>query len=142
MIKSNNAAHSTTVTKPAQSPVLVINQRQPQHSNKLTTRPPSPSVLPITWPAQSSVPMNKLPSNYTFDGKCILYVYYTQLTPREPAQDESSADTIIPSKPSHCEISNKFPIVLMRLRKNITICILCNISIGINHLFCHIYAIS
>ena len=40
------------------------------------------------------------------------------------------------------EIRNKLPIVLLRFRKNITIYILCDISIGINHLFCHIYVIS
>ena len=40
MIKSNTAAHSTIVTKPAQSPVPVINKRQPQHSD------PRPSTAP------------------------------------------------------------------------------------------------
>ena len=63
LIKSNTADHSTTVAKPAQSTVSVINKRQPQDSNRqLTPRPPSPSALPVTLPvAQSTVPViNKL----------------------------------------------------------------------------------
>ena len=43
VIKSNTADHSATVAKPAQSPVPVINKRQPQDSNRqLTPLPPSP----------------------------------------------------------------------------------------------------
>ena len=59
VIKSNTADHSTTVTKPAQSPVPLINKRKPKDSNRqLTPRPPSPSALPIIWPvAQSTVPV-------------------------------------------------------------------------------------
>ena len=59
MIKSNSTDHSTTVTKPAQSPVPLINKCQLQDSNRqLTPRPPSPSALPVTWPvAQSTVPV-------------------------------------------------------------------------------------
>ena len=59
VIKSNTADHSTTVTKPAQSPVPPINKRQPQYSNRqLTPRKPSPGALPVTWPvAQSTVPV-------------------------------------------------------------------------------------
>ena len=37
VIKSNTAAHSTTVTKPAQSPVTVTNKRQPHHANRQPT---------------------------------------------------------------------------------------------------------
>ena len=58
VIKSNAAAQSTTVTKPAQSPVPVINKRQPQHSTRqLTPQPQSPSALPTTWPVLSPAPM-------------------------------------------------------------------------------------
>ena len=64
MIKSNTAAHSTTVTKPSQSPVPVNNKRRPQHSSRqLTPRRSSYSALPVTWLAPPSVPMNKSPSN-------------------------------------------------------------------------------
>ena len=91
VIKSNTADHFTTVTKPAQSPVPVINKRQPQKSNRqLTARPPSPSALRVTWPAQSSVPMNKRPS----------LQYYRQLTPCATGPSESSADTNFLSKRS------------------------------------------
>ena len=63
VIESNTAKHSTTVAKPAQSAVPVINKRQSQDSNRqLTPRPSSPSALPGTWPAQSSIHMNKRPS--------------------------------------------------------------------------------
>ena len=92
MIKSNTADHSTTVAKPAQSTVPMINHRQPQDSNRqLTPHPPSPSALPLTWPAQSSVPMNKRPSEQ----------YYRQLTSRATCPSESSADTNFASKRSH-----------------------------------------
>ena len=92
VIKSSTADHSTTVTKPVQSPVHVINKRQPQHSNKqLTPSPPSPSALPVTWPAQSSVPMNKHSSKQ----------YYRQLTLRATCPSESSAGTNFASKRSH-----------------------------------------
>ena len=92
VIKSNTADHFTTVTKPVQSPVPLINKRQPQHSNRqLTHSPPSPNALPITWPAQSSVPMNKRPSKQ----------YYRQLTPLATCPSESSADTNFANKRSH-----------------------------------------
>ena len=92
VIKSNISDHSTTVTKPAQPIVPLINKRQPQDSNRhLTPHPPSPSALPVTWPAQSSVPMNKSPSKQ----------YYRQLTPRATCQSESSADTNFANKRSH-----------------------------------------
>ena len=92
VIESNTANHSTTVAKPAQSAAPVINKRQSQDSNKqLTPRPPSPSALPGTWNAQSSVHMNKRPSKQ----------YYRQLTPRATYPSESSADTNFASKRSH-----------------------------------------
>ena len=78
VIKSNTAALSTTVTKPAQSPVPVINKRQPQDSNRqLTPRRPTPSVLPVTRPvAQSTVPViNKRKPQH----------YNRQLTHRPPS---------------------------------------------------------
>ena len=47
VIKSNTADHSTTVAKPAQSPVPLINKRQPQDSNRqLTSSPPFPVLCP------------------------------------------------------------------------------------------------
>ena len=59
VIKSNTANHSTTVTKPAQSPVPLINKRQPQDSNRqLAPRPPSPSALPITCMACVPSPLS------------------------------------------------------------------------------------
>ena len=92
VIKANTAAHSYTVTNPAQSPVHVNNKRQPQHSSRqLNPRPPIPSAPPITWPAPSHVPMNKRPSKQ----------YYRQLTPRPTCPSASSADTNFPSKLSH-----------------------------------------
>ena len=78
VIKSNTADYSTTVTKPAQSPVPLINKRQPQDSNRqLTPRPPSLSVLPVTWPvAQFTVPViNKRQPQHS----------NRQLTPRPPS---------------------------------------------------------
>ena len=56
-----------------------------------TPHPPSPSALPVTWPALYPVPMNKRPSQQ----------YYSQLTPRATSQSESSTDTNFPSKRSH-----------------------------------------
>ena len=92
MIKSNTAAHSTAVAKPAQSPALVINKPQSQHtSRQLTPRPPSPCTLPVTWPVPSTVPMSKRPSKQ----------YYGQLTSRPTCPRESLANTNFPSKRSH-----------------------------------------
>ena len=86
VIISNTAAHTTTVTKLAHSPVNVINKHQPQRSSRqLTPRPPSPSALPITWPALSPISMNKRPSKQ----------YYSQLTTRATCLSESSADTLV-----------------------------------------------
>ena len=100
VIKSNTADHSTTVAKPAQSTVPVINKRQPQDSNRqLTPRPPSPSAVPVPWPAQSSVPMNKRPSKK----------YYRQLTPRATCPSESSADTNFASKRSQHSAQQPLP---------------------------------
>ena len=92
VIKSNTAAHSTTVTKRAQSPVPESNKHQHQHSSRqLPPRPRSHSALPVTWPAPSPVPMNKRLSKQ----------YYIQLTPRPTCPSKSSADTNFPSKRSH-----------------------------------------
>ena len=100
VIKSNSAAHSTTVTKPAQSPVPVINKRQPQHSSRqLTPCPQSSSALPTTWPALSPAPMNKRPPKQ----------YYRQLTPHATCPSESSADTNFPSKRSHYRALQPLP---------------------------------
>ena len=89
VIKSNTADHSTTVTKPAQSTDPLINKHQPQDSNRqLAPLPLSTSALPVTWPTQSSVPINKRPSKQ----------YYRQLTPRATCPRESSADTNCASK--------------------------------------------
>ena len=91
-IKSHTTDLSTTVAKPAQSTVPVINKHQPQDSNRQLPHPPqSSSALPVTWPAQSSVPMNKRPSKQ----------YYRQLTPRATCPSGSSADTNLASKCSH-----------------------------------------
>ena len=84
VIKSNTAAHSTTVARPAQSPVPVINKRQHQYSSRqLPPLPPSPSALPVTWPALPSVRMNKRPSNE----------YYRQLTLRVTCTSGSTENT-------------------------------------------------
>ena len=128
MIKSNTADQSTTVTKPAQSPVPLINKRQPQDSNRqLTPHPPSPSALPVTWPVpQSTVPViNKrkplhsnrqltpsppspsaLPVTWPVQSSVPIYKhplkqYYRQLTPRATCPSESSADTNFANKRSH-----------------------------------------
>ena len=125
VIKSNTADHSSTVTKPAQSPVHLINKRQPQDSNRqLTPRPPSPSALPVTWPvAQSTVSViNKrqpqhsnselthrppspsaLPVTWSAQSfvpmnKRPLKQYYRELTPRATCPSESSADTNVANK--------------------------------------------
>ena len=128
MVKSNTADHSTTVTKPAQSPVPLINKLQPQDSNRqLTPRPPSPSALPISWPvAQSTVTViNKRQTQHSnrqltprppslsaqpvtwpaqssvHMNKCPSKQYYRQLTPRATCPSESSADTNFANKRSH-----------------------------------------
>ena len=70
---------------------LWLTSTNPSTRRQMTPHPPSPSALLITWPALSSVPMNRHPSKQ----------YYRQLTPCATYPSESSANTNFPSKRSH-----------------------------------------
>ena len=88
--KMKNHPSSAVICGGGGGNTLIINTCY-YYLQELTPRLPSPSSLPVTWPAHSSVPMNKRPSKQ----------YYRQLTLRATCPSESSTDTNFASKRSH-----------------------------------------